>query len=356
MPNTSKSKQKVLAVELTIGLDLGDRWAQLCALDQEGEIVDEGGLKLTQEALRTRFSGVPRARIALETKTHSLWVSALLTELGHEVIVANVRELAAISGSNRKSDQNVKLARYARVDPSILCPIQHRSTESQLELSVIRARAALVRARTLLINTARGIAKPLGYGLPKCTSKAFATTCREQLPEALKPVLLPVISQVEQLTDQINHYRKQVEAAAEAKGHEMSPLLSVPGVGNLTAVTFVLTVGDKERFNKSRDVACYLGLQPKRSQSGERDPGLGITKAGNGYLRTLLVECAQHVLGPFGPDSALRQWGLKLAYRGGKGSKRKAIVAVARKLAALLHRLWVTQRNYEPFYGVAEAA
>lgn len=358
MPNTSKGKQKVLAVEVTIGLDLGDRWAQLCALDQDGEIVDEGRLKLTQEALRSRFSGIPRVRIALESGTHSLWVSALLTEFGHEVIVANVRELAAISGSNRKSDRNdaVKLARYARVDPSILCPIQHRSTESQLELSVIRARAALVRARTLLINTARGIVKPLGYRLPKCTSKAFAATCREQLPESLKPVLLPLVSQVEELTDQINHYREQIEAVAEAKRHEMSPLLSVPGVGNLTALTFVLTVGDKKRFNKSRDVGCYLGLQPKRSQSGEKDPRLGITKAGNCYLRTLLVECAQHVLGPFGPDSALRQWGLKLAFRGGKGSKRKAIVAVARKLAVLLHRLWVRQRKYEPFYGVAEAA
>jgi transposase len=342
----------------TVGLDLGDRWAQLCALDEDGEIIDEGRIKLTHQTLQARFGNLQRARVALESGTHSLWVAALLTELGHEVIVANAREVTAITGNNHKSDRNdaVKLARYARVDPSILCPIQHRSADAQVELSLIRARAALVRARTLLINTARGIAKPLGYRLPACTSDTFAARCREQLPANLTNALSPLIEQVDQLSQQIKSFDLQMEAAATARKTELGPLQSVRGVGTLTALTFALTVADKNRFQKSRDVACYLGLQPARSQSGECDPRLGITKAGNSYLRMLLVECAQHILGPHGHDSALRRWGMKLAERGGKGSKRKAVVAVARKLAILLHRLWVSQEYYRPFPTAVAAA
>jgi transposase len=115
-------------------------------------------------------------------------------------------------------------------------------------------------------------------------------------------------------------------------------------------VTFVLTLGNKERFGRSRDVGCYLGLRPRRGQSGERDPQLSITKAGNVYLRSLLIECANHILRPHGRDSSLRQWGLHLADRGGKQAKGKAVVAVARKLAVLLHRIWVTQEPYAPFF------
>ena len=120
-----------------------------------------------------------------------------------------------------------------------------------------------------------------------------------------------------------------------------------------TALTFVLTLGDKQRFQRSRDVGCYLGLRPRRSQSGDSDPQLGITKAGNGYLRQLLVECANHVIGPHGKDSTLRRWGLSLGARGGSHARRRAVVAVARKLAVLLHRIWITQEVYMPFYEVA---
>ena len=224
------------------------------------------------------------------------------------------------------------------------------------DLSFIRARAALIRARTLLINTARGITKPLGYRLPKCTADAFARNCRGHIPEQLAPVLFALIDQIQELTNRIKAYEDQIEATAADRDAELSPILSVPGIGVLTALTFVLTIGNQSRFKRSRDVACYLGLQPKRSQSGQRDPRLGITKAGNCYTRMLLVECAQHILGPFGRDSDLRRWGMNLSQRGGKASKRKAVVAVARKLAILLHRLWVSQQQYRPFYRISEPA
>jgi len=134
---------------------------------------------------------------------------------------------------------------------------------------------------------------------------------------------------------------------------ETQALTHVFGVGTLTAVTFVLTVGDKNRFSNSRDVGSCLGLRPRRDQSGSHDSQLGITKAGNKYLRNLLVECANHILGPFGRDSALRRWGLHLMARGGKNARKKALVAVARKLAILLHKLWVTREPYSPFYEKA---
>ncbi len=173
------------------------------------------------------------------------------------------------------------------------------------------------------------------------------------LPRGLVQALGPVLEQIAEMTKKIKHYDRLIRRLTETEYPETQALIKVYGVGQLTALTYVLTLGSKERFQRSRDVGCYLGLRPKRSQSGDRDPQLGITKAGNIYLRTLLVECANHVLGPHGRDSTLRQWGLHLASRGGKQSRNRAIVAVARKLAVLLHRIWITQEPYIPFYGVA---
>jgi transposase len=173
------------------------------------------------------------------------------------------------------------------------------------------------------------------------------------MPPGLAQALGPVLEQIAEMTLKIKQYDRQIRLLTQTAYAETQALLKVQGVGYITALTFVLTLGNKERFGRSRDVGCYLGLRPRRSQSGERDPQLGITKAGNGYLRHLLIECANHILRPRGKDSALRQWGLHLAARGGKQSRNKAVVAVARKLAVLLHRIWVTQEPYVPFYAAA---
>ena len=192
-----------------------------------------------------------------------------------------------------------------------------------------------------------------GYRLPASSTLCFAKRCVAVLPPGLAQALGPVLEQIAEMTKKIKHYDRLIKRLTETEYPETQALIQVYGVGQLTALTYVLTLGNKERFQRSRDVGCYLGLRPKRSQSGDRDPQLGITKAGNIYLRTLLVECANHVLGPHGRDSTLRQWGLHLASRGGKQSRNRAIVAVARKLAVLLHRIWITQEPYIPFYGVA---
>jgi transposase len=351
----SKRPRRSPWVGITIGIDLGDIWSHYCTLNEDGEVIDQGRFRTNTAGVGKRFRDIERALVAMETGTHSIWVSEQIKDLGHEVIVGNVRELRAISHSDRKSDtvDAEKIARYARLDPEILRPISHRTVAQQEALTLIRARNLIVRLRTAAVNSLRGLAKPCGYRLPASSTLCFAKRCMAVLPPGLGVALGPVLEQIAAMTVKIQQYDRTIKRLTETEYPETQALLQVYGVGQLTALTYVLTLGSKERFKRSRDVGCYLGLRPRRSQSGDRDPQLGITKAGNIYLRSLLVECANHVLGPHGRDSTLRQWGLHLASRGGKQSHNRAIVAVARKLAVLLHRNWITQEPYIPFYAVA---
>jgi transposase len=342
----------------TIGIDLGDKVSRYCVLSAEGQVQEEGSFRNLEPSLKKHFSSLPRTRMALETGTQSGWISRLLESYGHEVIVANTRELYGISQSDRKNDRNdaEKLARYARLDPTLLNPVRHRTEEQQTDLGAVRARDALVRSRTLLVNAARGLAKVQGLRLAPTITLTFAERSLATLPAALRTVLRPLLEQVDQLSRQIVNYDGLLEEIAATRYPETARLRSIPGVGPLTALTYVLTLSQAQRFAHSRDVGPYLGFQPKQRQSGGRDPQLGISKAGNSYLRKLLVQCAHHILGHFGPDSRLRRWGLLLAERGGKNAKKRAVVAVARKLAVLLHRLWVSNQIYQPFFGLPEAA
>jgi transposase len=351
----SKSPRRSSRVGTTIGVDLGDIWSHYCTLNEEGEIVDRGRFRTSPCGVDKRFRDLERVRVAMEAGIHSIWVSEQIQELGHEVIVANVRELRAISHSDRKSDKvdAEKIARYARLDPEILRPIAHRTVAQQETLTLIRAREVLVRLRTGAVNSVRGLAKPCGYRLPASSTLTFAKRCLAVLPSGLAQALAPLLHQIADMTVKIKQYDREIQRLTETEYPETQALIKVYGVGHLTALTFVLTLGKKERFQRSRDVGCYLGLRPRRSQSGDSDPQLGITKAGNGYLRQLLVECANHVIGPHGKDSTLRRWGLSLGARGGSHARRRAVVAVARKLAVLLHRIWITQEVYVPFYEVA---
>jgi transposase len=341
-------------VEMTIGIDLGDVWSHYCTLNQDGDVVGRGRFRTTPKAIERWFTDLPPARIAMEAGTHSIWISEQLQELDHEVIVANVRELRAISHSDRKSDHAdaEKLARFARLDPQILRPISHRTVEQQEALTLIRARALMVRLRTAAVNAVRGLTKACGHRMPASSTRCFAERSLATMPPGLARALAPVLEQIAQMTLKIKQYDRLILELTQTEYPETQALLKVQGVGHITALTFVLTLGNKHRFKRSRDVGCYLGLRPRRSQSGDRDPQLGITKAGDVYLRSLLIECANHILRPKGKDSSLRRWGLHLAERGGK-AKNKTVVAVARKLAVLLHHIWTTQEAYIPFYAKA---
>jgi len=286
----------------------------------------------------------------MEVGTHSPWVSRYLARLGYEVIVANARRVRLITESSRKDDKlDAKtLARLARIDPELLSPIRHRGEQAQADLMMVRARAVLVETRTALINAARGLTKSYGERLPSCGTYQMGRDQAESLSPAIRAALDPLLAEVETLTERIREYDEQLEELCKNRYPETKLLKQVHGVGTLIALTFVLTVEDPHRFHKSRAVGCYVGLRPKRRQSGQSRPELGISKEGDAYLRTLLVQGAHHVLGPFGKDSDLRRWGLKLAAQGGKNAKKRAVVAVARKLAVLLHKLWVSGETYEP--------
>src|SRR5579863_10097446 len=331
-------------------MDLGDKTSCYCVLDSEGEVVREGTVATTKKGMKQRFGSLARCRIAIEVGTHSPWVSRLLSSLGHEVIVANARQVKLISTSSRKDDRldAQTLARLARVDPQLLRPIRHRSEKAQGDLMQVRVRAALVDTRTGLVNAARGLAKAMGERLPKCDTDRMGEDQLGEVPAELAETLKPLLKEVESLTRRIHECDDKIEQIARDRYPETKLLRQVSGVGPLIALTFVLTIEDKQRFEKSRDVGCYVGLRPKRSESGERQPELRITKEGDVYLRTLLVQGAHYILGYRGPDTDLRRWGQKLAARGGKNAKKRAIVAVARKLGILLHRLWVTGEVYEP--------
>src|SRR5712691_4657119 len=326
----------------TVGLDLGDRSSHIVVLDVEGQLAEEGRVATREPALRKRFSGCERMLIALETGAHSPWVSRLLKDCGHEVIVANSRKLRLIYENRRKNDRvdAMYLARLARMDPQLLSPIQHRGPQAQKDLALLRSRDALVEARTRLINHSRGLVKSVGQRLLSCSSDAFPRRVLRTIPDSLQPGLLPVLEMITSLTTQIKALDRQIDALARESYPETKLLRQVTGVGPITSLGYLLILEDHRRFRKSRAVGSFLGLTPGSNQSGDSDPQMRITKEGDVLLRRLLVSSAQYILGPFGPDTDLRRFGQRIAQRGGKNAKKRALVAVARKLAVLLHHLW----------------
>jgi transposase len=343
---------------LTIGLDLGDRFTEGRVLDASGEVVESFRVRTTEPALAARLASFEPSRVVLEVGTHSPWVSRTVTRLGHEAIVANPRRVRLIAQNDSKSDgvDAELLARLGRVDASLLRPIVHRGEQAQRDRMLIQTRDGFVRARTLLVNQVRGFAKALGTRLPASSTEAFAKRVRATTPLDLFPGLEPLLATIEQLTRTIREMDREVERLCRERYPEAELLRQVPGVGAITALYYVLTIEDPGRFAKSRSVGAYLGLRPRQRDSGEQRPQLRITKAGDRLLRSLLVRCAHYVLGPFGPDTDLRRAGLAMAARGGQAAKKRAIVAVARRLAVLLHRLWVTAEEYEPLREAAKRA
>lgn len=333
----------------TIGLDMGDKNYSICVLDPDGNVAERSQVANTAAAIRMRFGGLAPCLVALEAGTHSAWVSRVLEELGHEVRVGNPRKLRAIWDSDQKDDVRdaEMLARIARFDPQLLYPIRHRGPEAQGDLAAIKARDMLVKARTMLIAHARGLVKSTGERLPTCSPECFHLRAAENLPAALAPALEPLVKSIAELTRRIRHYDRLVEKLCREKYPATGRLRAIGGVGPVTALSFVLVLEDSGRTGRSRAVGAFLGLTPRRDQSGQTDKQLRITKAGNVYLRRLLVQCAHYILGAFGPDCDLRRFGLKLAERGGKNAKRRAVVSVVRKLAVLMHHLWKSGEDYD---------
>jgi transposase len=333
----------------TIGCDLGDKRSELCIVLPSGEVQRPEPIGTTREVFTKFFTRPRRAHVVIEVGTHSRWVGELLEKLGHKVTVANPRRVKLISQGHSKRDSKDAelLARLGKADEELLSPVKHRGSEAQADLVVAKARDSLVRTRTKLVNHARGLVKSFGVRLPSCTAESFHRKAKAHVPTVLKPALEPMFSVLERLDEQITAHDKTLERVAK-KYPDVEVISQPKGVGVLTALVFLLTLEDKTRFKKSRTVGAFVGFNPKKDQSGDSDKQLGITKAGDAFLRRLAVGSANYILGPFGEDSDLRRWGLELAKRGGKNAKRRAKVAVARKLVVLMHRLWVTGEVYEP--------
>ena len=335
---------------LTVGVDLGDQWSHYCILGLRGETLTEGQFRTRRQEVAEFFQDLARSRVVIEVGTHSAWVREVIAELGHEVLVANARRMEGSKRRRRKNDRMdaAKLARLGRVDPQPLYPIQHRSTEVREDLLVLRAREALVESRTKLISAVRGLVKSMGTRLSSSSSDAFSKKVAAEIPQQIRDTIQPLLRLIANLSEEIKCYDQRVEQLAQEKYQHTKLLRQVTGVGPVTALAYVLTLETPLRFARSRDVGPYLGLVPRQEDSGDCQPQLSISKAGDRMLRKLLVGSAHYILGPFGPDTDLRRFGKKLCERGGKNAKKRATVAVARKLAVLLHQLWISGEVYEP--------
>jgi transposase len=344
-------REREAALKLTIGLDLGDRSSCYCVLDEKSEVIGRGVVITEGKEMEQLFGRLPASVVALEVGGHSPWVSRLLEKLGHQAIVANARRVKLISQSSGKNDRLDAefLARLARADQKLLAPIRHRSETAQADLMGVRVRAQLVELRTEAVNAARGLVKSFGQRLAKCDVDSLKESHAQDLEPAIRGHIERLLRVVKELTKEIDACDAELEKlSAERYGEETRRLKQVPMVGPLTSLAYVLTLDDASRFRHSRDVGCYLGMRPKRDDSGQSQPELRITKEGDVYLRKLLVQCAQQILSLRGPDCDLKSWGEKIAAKGKKKAKRRAVVAVARKLAILLHRLWVSGEPYQP--------
>ena len=338
---------------ITIGMDLGDRNNIAVVLDAQGKEIACKRVTNTKISMKRFFHGYSGAAVAIEAGTHSPWISRLLEYLDCQVYVGNPYKLRVIWDSTDKSDERDArmLAMICRLEPRLLWPVRHRNLNAHNDLEVIKARDMLVQSRTKLINHVRSVIKGFGERLPKCSSASFSTRVYEQIPKPLLPALRPLLDTVANITVRIRHLDQQIDCLTSERYPEAQALHQVKGVGPVTALTYILTIEDPHRFTKSRMVGPYLGLTPRRDQSGATDKQLRITKAGNVYLRKLLVGCAHYIMGPFGPDSDLKRHGMAIAARGGKNARRRAVVAVARKLSVLLHRLWVSGEKYDPLHA-----
>jgi transposase len=336
---------------VVVGLDLGDKESRWKAVVVGTGEVRSGTVPMSPESVTAWMKGAPHSCVVMEAGTHAAWVAQLLRELDHEVAVvpsdALVRGRRRNKNDERDCDGLVDLGldmNHKRVHT-----IWVRPEEYQRDLALMGARDNLVRARTAVANGIRGLVKPLGERVKKHSVESLPNFARKELSAKTLVLVAPMLEALEGLNTQIAACDELVEAYL-ARRPESVRLRGPKGVGPVIAGTYLAVIGDPKRFKSSRNVPAYLGLAPWQHQSGERDPQMGISKAGSELLRRQLVQGAQYMLGPFGEDSDLRRWGLKLAGDGtNKARKKRAVVAVARKLAILLHHLWVSRQEYKRF-------
>lgn len=340
-----------------IGLDLGDKTHIAVVIDAKGNESKPLRVPNTREGLRKLLGKHPGCTVVMEAGTHSPWISRFVESCGSKAHVGQPRKLRAIWDADDKSDE-----RDARVlgnlycyKPKMIPPVHHRGEQAQVDLALVKARNLLKNTRQKMINHVRSTVKSFGERLSSCGAASFARKTLDEVPELLRPALDGVYTCIESVTEKIQELERDIQRMCAEDYPETEWLLQVPGVGPITALSYVLTLEDPNRFTKSRDVGCYLGLTPRRDQSGKCDKQLPITKSGDKALRCLLVNCVTYILKESSPDCELKRFGLKLSARGGKRGVKTAKVAMARKLSVMLHRLWKDRAEYRPLAAAKDA-
>lgn len=341
--------------KLFLGFDVSEKSIEIfgvCGTESSEKTIRIENNQSSIQALLAHFKNKNQVCIVMETGTHSAWMSRYIRTMGFEVIVAHARDLALIYGANRKNDRidAEKLARLAQADKKLLHPIEHMSEERQQDLMIIKCRALMVKQRTQLINTIRGLLRASGIKDHSTSVRNIKNFKLSDLPAPIITALSPLLQQIRFIEMQIRYYDREI--AKLCKKYQATEILrQIHGVGPAISLTFVLLVGDISRFPDPKRLAAYFGVVPKQDQSGENNKQTSITKAGNSLMRVLLIQGAQYILGPFGVPCDLRDYGKRIEARGGAIAKRKARVAVARKLLILMHRLWSNpEKEYIPCF------
>lgn len=342
---------------LTIGLDLGDKLSEVCVLDADARVVKRGPLATDPESFESFFKAFPGATVVFEVGAQSRWVQPLARKAGiGKVIAADPRQLKLITDSCKKTDRRdaFVLARVAQGLPELLCPVEHRSESVHADLSVLRSRELVIEQRTQLVNRVRGIVKASGHRIPSCSATYFFSKASAHVPEHLWPACAPLFKVLETIHEQLLEITRQLKKMVREKYPAVERMMTTPSVGLTTALTFVLTLERPGRIRGIRNVGAFLGMTPRKKESGSSAPQLGITKAGDTHLRRLLVLCAHHLLSR-GKDCRLKRWGLELCKRGGPNAKKRAIVAVARKLSVHMLAMWKSGQDHDSWHGVPES-
>ena len=338
------------AVKACIGFDLGETSSHYCLVNLEGQVECRGQVENQRSEFERVLSSCPQARVVIETCRVSHWIGSHMRSLGREVYEANPRRVALISQSSKKTDRNDAelLAKIGRADVSLLNAIHPRSAACMEARILLRVRQQLVGTRTRAVNSVRSCLRVFGYSAPSCCTEQFAERTAPVVPAHLAALLRPLFALLKTLNRQIESCDRHLATMAKQRFPDSQTLQQIHGVGPLVSLAFVTAIGDPKRFRDSRMVGAYLGLTPRSRQSGRSDPQLRISKEGDPMVRSLLVTAATHILRQSAPDTALKRHGRRLAKNGSPRDRARARIAVARKLAVVLHRLWLTGEVYRP--------
>lgn len=341
-----KTTKRRWPVMVYCGFDAGKMSSHFCIVDEERSVVREGKVRNREKDLEKVFGALLPMRIVIESSRKSFWLADQLRRLGHRPVVVDPGKTKAIGASRIKHDKLDARVLAELCQANLLAEVDPPTEAQRMARMPLTARASMVRARSLLIAAAKSLLDSEGIEVPGSSSANFSkavSLASRPLPEAMAAVIRPMLEAIEVLSEKIAVHERAIAAAAKADPAARL-LQTCPGVGQICSAGYIHAIRDPKRFSSGRAVGAYLGLVPTLYASGNIYRRGGITKCGNRQARWLLTMAANSLLRSR-QDSAIKRWGLKLAAKTGR---KKAVTAVARKLAAVLWAMWREGRPFEP--------